>query len=213
MLTRSTITLRLLLGVLLALTVSGLAGAQDLPPAPEGPVYDGADMIDASSAEDESSEEEQEVAQEEVLVSGRRQSARQRGLVNKRQSVSGTPRGGAVGAGAGIDVDNIVTRSSINAGVFYCCGIRDASIGGCSNRKEIVTRAEINVGVGETFCGGRVIASAPPPPAVVAMGGSMDRDDIVTRASIDGGAECAECAHLALSGSIGVNEETVVAAA
>lgn len=49
MLTRSTITLRLLLGVLLALTVSGLAGAQDLPPAPEGPVYDGADMIDAAT--------------------------------------------------------------------------------------------------------------------------------------------------------------------
>ena len=41
----------------------------------------------------------------------------------------------------------------------------------------------------------------------------MDRDDIVTRASIDGGAECAKCADVALSGSIGVNEETVVAAA
>ena len=48
-LTRSTTMLRLFLGALLALTVSGLAAAQELPERPEGPVYDGADMIDAAT--------------------------------------------------------------------------------------------------------------------------------------------------------------------
>ena len=49
MLSRQTILVRLMLGVLLALTVSGLASAQGLPERPDGPVYDGADMIDAAT--------------------------------------------------------------------------------------------------------------------------------------------------------------------
>lgn len=49
MLSHQTMLLRLLLGVLLGLTVSGLAVAQELPEPPEGPVYDGANMIDAET--------------------------------------------------------------------------------------------------------------------------------------------------------------------
>ena len=54
------------------------------------------------------------------------------------------------------------------------------------------------------------LGSFPTTPAV---GGSIDGDDIVTGASINGGIECTECADVALSGSIGVDEETVVTAA
>ena len=65
--------------------------------------------------------------------------------------VSGTttpPPTAAIGARVGVDRDGIVTGTGIDIGVFNCSGLRVAATAGCIDRKTVMARAEVNVGVG-----------------------------------------------------------------
>ena len=63
--------------------------------------------------------------------------------------VSGTttPPPPAIAVGGRIDRDGIVTGTGIDIGVFNCSGLRVAATAGCIDRKTVMARAEINVGV------------------------------------------------------------------
>ena len=83
--------------------------------------------------------------------------------------------------------------------------MRVAATAGCIDRKTVMARAEINVGVSKTFGCSWVI-----PPAV---GGSIDGDEVVSGASINVGIEGTKSADVALPGCVGVDEQSVVTAA